>query len=105
MPTGQKKTAKDKDIDEVGLYFPDSSDQALPLESINIVIVYNGEDHYTFTKSCKSNFNDGLDEVFRYLNSASLLLGTVVNKCCKYCIVYYVARSVLTMQRHFEKDC
>ena len=57
------RTAANRDVAEVNLYFPEGNDIGTDIVDIPIVLVYNNDHHYVRTKSLKRNFKDGIDSL------------------------------------------
>ena len=73
VPSNKVSSAKNRQGDEVELYFPLDTDIGTAVSDIPIIIVNNGFNHYAATKPLKTTFKDGIKELIALFCSARAL--------------------------------
>ena len=66
-------SAKDRDVEEAQVFFPDPSDLGINLSQVPVVIVYNGFHHYVGTSPSVPTFKDKVFEMSQLLQQARII--------------------------------
>lgn len=80
LPSHEQKSAANRDVDEVSLYFPEEEDLGTEIDDIGVVLVYNNDHHYSGTVPLQKDFKNGVDSLTDMLKQCRLMGDNLVQR-------------------------
>ena len=65
LPSHEQRSAANRDVDEVSLYFPEETDLGTEIDDIGVVLVYNNDHHYSGTVPLQKDFKNRVDSLLK----------------------------------------